>query len=302
MKKLLHYIKQFWQDAGNPAYLLTMMLWLALALVLFYAPFGAGIRQQGLAFQAVAYGITIGIGVWAQAYFYKQKIKEKQRFWILMGVTLVVLLIRKGFVYHRVWIKQQVPFSLQYIAEQLTVYGFRILTFALPVFIIWYFYDRKNEARLYGFSAKTFYPVPYLVLLLCFAPIVYLASTTPGFLLQYPIYKSNFAAAYLKISPLLPMLSFETLYGIDFVFVELFFRGFLIILIGRYLGPQAIILAAGIYCLFHLGKPVGETISSFFGGMLLGMFSYYSRSIYGGIILHLGVAYMMELFAFWQKM
>lgn len=301
IKHLVHYIKQFWKEAGNIPYLLVATLWLGLIIVLFYASFGANLRKYSLIFQAIAYLGTIVLGVWAQASFYKQKIKESRRFWVLMGITLVVLLIRKGFVYHRVWVKQQVPFSLQYLAEQLTVYSFRIFIFALPVYIIWRWYDRKQTPQFYGFSGKTFYPIPYLLLLLCILPFIYYASTTAGFLQQYPIYKSNFAAAYLKLPQWLPLLSFELFYGIDFVFVELFFRGFLIILIGRYFGPQMIILAASIYCIFHLGKPIGETISSFFGGMLLGMFSYYSRSIYGGIILHLGVAYMMEVFAFLQK-
>ncbi|EAY28023.1 CPBP family intramembrane glutamic endopeptidase [Microscilla marina] len=301
MKKLFLYLKQFWQEAGNLPYLLMMGSWLAFVMWAFHLPFGHMSRQQGLIFQATAYFITIVLAAWGQRFFYAQAIQQRYLFWRWITLALAMLLIRKGFVYHRVWIKTQVPFSLQYIAEQLTVYSFRVLTFALPVCLIWYFFDRKNEPRLYGFSTKNFSPLPYLLLLLSFAPFIYWASTTPGFLLQYPMYKSNFAAAYLKINAWIPMLSFEALYGIDFVFVEVFFRGFLIILIGRYLGPRAIILAASLYCLFHLGKPVAETASSFFGGMLLGIFSYYSRSIYGGIILHLGVAYMMELFAFWQE-
>lgn len=300
MKKLILYIKQFWQEAGNLPYLLTMCSWLAFVIWLFHSPLGNMSRPQGLVFQAIAYIATIALASWGQGYFYTQPVQQKRVFWQWMAVVLVILLIRKGFVYHRVWIQAQVPFSLQYIAEQLTVYSFRILTFALPVWLVWRFFDHKSKPSLYGFSVKTFSPLPYLLLLLCFAPFIYYASTTASFLQQYPIYKSNFAAAYLKINALIPMFSFELLYGIDFVFVEVFFRGFLIIFIGRYLGVQAIILAASMYCLFHLGKPVAETASSFFGGMLLGIFSHYSRSIYGGIMLHLGVAYMMELFAYLQ--
>ena len=310
MKHLLSYLKQFRQEAGNLAYLLVTFAWLTLMIIVFYTVINPKLSSSSLVFQAIAYLGTIGLGILAQKLFYKQAIQEASRFWVLMAITVGVLLIRKGFVYHRVWIKAQVPFSLQYWAEQLVVYGFRILTFALPVYLIWRFYDRpstnaqketKHKEPLYGFSTKTFYPRPYLILLLLIAPFIFWASTTAGFLAQYPIYKANFAAAYLKIPSWVTATTFELFYGIDFVFVELFFRGFLVILIGRYFGPQVVILAASIYCLFHLGKPVGETISSFFGGMLLGIFSYYSRSIYGGIMLHLGVAYMMELFAYFQS-
>ena len=300
MKHLLSYLKQFWREAGNFSYLLATLVWLAFAMGIYYQLVQSSALLYQVLFQALVYLGTVGLAVAAQRLFYKQPIQEMNRFWVLLAISIGVLLIRKGFIYHRVWIKAQVPFSLQYWAEQLTVYGFRILIFALPVYLIWRFYDTQ-KGPLYGFSAKTFYPKPYLILLLMIAPFVWWASTTAGFLAQYPIYKANFAAAYLKIPSWVTSATFELLYGIDFVFVELFFRGFLIILIGRYLGPQVVILAASIYCLFHLGKPIGETISSFFGGMLLGVFSYYSRSIYGGVLLHLGVAYMMELFAFLQK-
>jgi membrane protease YdiL (CAAX protease family) len=36
-------------------------------------------------------------------------------------------------------------------------------------------------------------------------------------------------------------------------------------------------------------------LSSILGGLVLGVISYRTKSIYGGIILHLGVAYMMEI-------
>ncbi len=300
MKYLLSYLKQFWREAGNLSYLLVTIGWLALMIGVYYWVVSAyGITYQVL-FQALAYLGLLALGASTQFFFYKQPIQKPQRLVVLFTITILVLLLRKGFTYHRIWIKAQVPFSLQYWAEQLTIYSFRILIFALPVYLIWRFYDR-HKGPLYGFSDKAFHPAPYLILLVLIAPFVFWASTTSGFLAQYPIYKANFAAAYLKIPSWLTAAVFELLYGIDFVFVELFFRGFLIILIGRYFGPRAIILAAGIYCLFHLGKPLGETISSFFGGLLLGIFSYYSRSIYGGIFIHLGVAYLMELFAYLQK-
>jgi hypothetical protein len=43
-----------------------------------------------------------------------------------------------------------------------------------------------------------------------------------------------------------------------------------------------------------------ETVGSVFGGFALGVLAYKSRNIYGGIIVHLGVAWGMELAAFSQ--
>ena len=55
-----------------------------------------------------------------------------------------------------------------------------------------------------------------------------------------------------------------------------------------------------IYCMIHFQKPLLETVSSIFGGLLLGIIVWYGRSIYGGIIAHLGTAWMMEIAAFAQ--
>ena len=66
-------------------------------------------------------------------------------------------------------------------------------------------------------------------------------------------------------------------------------------------GPKAIIPVAYMYVVIHWNKPMGELISSFFGGSLLGIISYYSKSIWGGIIVHVGIAWMMEIGAFISK-
>ena len=75
---------------------------------------------------------------------------------------------------------------------------------------------------------------------------------------------------------------------------EFFFRGFLILSLFRICGAKCIIPAACFYCAIHLGKPAGEAISSFWGGLVLGIISYNTKSIWGGLIVHLGMAWFME--------
>jgi hypothetical protein len=41
-----------------------------------------------------------------------------------------------------------------------------------------------------------------------------------------------------------------------------------------------------------------ETIGSFFGGFILGTIALHTKSIWGGIIIHVGIALLMELLAF----
>jgi len=40
---------------------------------------------------------------------------------------------------------------------------------------------------------------------------------------------------------------------------------------------------------------MGECISSFFGGSLLGIISFHSNSIKGGLLVHMGIAWLMEI-------
>ena len=83
---------------------------------------------------------------------------------------------------------------------------------------------------------------------------------------------------------------------------EFFFRGFLVIGMISLLGRGAVLPMACVYCFLHFGKPMGEAISSIFGGYILGVVAYETRGIWGGVIVHVGIAWLMELAAFTQKL
>ena len=55
------------------------------------------------------------------------------------------------------------------------------------------------------------------------------------------------------------------------------------------------------YATIHFGRPLGETISSLFGGYILGVLALSTRSIWGGLFIHIGIAWLMEAAAFLQK-
>jgi len=88
---------------------------------------------------------------------------------------------------------------------------------------------------------------------------------------------------------------YEISYGIDFITIELFFRGFLVFAFVRYVGADAILPMAVFYCSIHFGKPLFECISSFLGGLLLGIVAYRTQTIVGGLVVHLGIAWLMEI-------
>ena len=94
------------------------------------------------------------------------------------------------------------------------------------------------------------------------------------------------------------VITYEFFYLTDFLNTELLFRGFLVIGVSKYLGKDSILPMVAAYAVLHFGKPLGETISSVFGGYLLGVLAYYSKNIWGGVILHITLAGSMEFFAF----
>jgi hypothetical protein len=147
----------------------------------------------------------------------------------------------------------------------------------------------------FGLTRKGFAPRPYLWILLFMVPVIALASTQHDFLLAYPKVKSiAFINGYAQ--PAWPWkLLYEVSYGLDFVSIELFFRGFLVIGLARRAALDSVLPMAAFYCTVHFGKPLGECITSFFGGLALGVLALRTRSILGGLLVHLGVAWMMEI-------
>ncbi len=147
-----------------------------------------------------------------------------------------------------------------------------------------------------GLTKANFKWWPYILLLIAIIPLVGFAASQPSFLHAYPKLKALRFLAPGGPSTIQKIV-FELSYASDFLTIELFFRGFLVVVFARYLGPAAILPMAVFYCSIHFGKPLLECISSYFGGILLGVIACYSQSILGGIIVHIGLAWMMELAA-----
>lgn len=160
------------------------------------------------------------------------------------------------------------------------------------LFVVWRVWDRRQP--FYGLSQKNLSWRPYLFMLMLMMPLVALASTQADFLHTYPKLK-NVAFLSGEENRWWYSLVYELSYGLDFVGIEIFFRGFLVLAFAKWVGKDAILPMAIFYCTIHFGKPLGECISSFFGGLILGVVSYHTRSIYGGLVVHLGTAWLMEL-------
>ncbi len=122
--------------------------------------------------------------------------------------------------------------------------------------------------------------------------LVWLVSADERFLRTYPFYdyESGGDNAIGKL------IIFELAYGLTFVALEFFFRGFLVFAGQPVMGIHAVPVMAFAYCLLHLGKPMPECASSLIGGLILGYVALRLRSIAAGVVAHLTMAWGMDAF------
>jgi hypothetical protein len=173
----------------------------------------------------------------------------------------------------------------------------QFINLGVLMFILKYIFDRYEES-VYGLTLKNFDVKPYFTMLLFMMPLIAWASFQNDFLHNYPIYKDNFNVVAEHIQPWKAVACFELSYAFRFVAVELFFRGFLIIGMIKLIGERAIMPMVVLYSFWHFGKPMPESIGAAFGGYILGVIALRTRSVFGGIIVHIGVAMMMEVGAY----
>lgn len=243
-----------------------------------------------------AYYGTIGIYV---AFTRDFEWLRQRNFWIISAAGLMILSWDIGFYWEASLAKLVFPPQLFYFGARALDRFISIFTSLLPLFILWR-WTRTPKTDFYGLTLKGSTLKPYFMMIGLMLPLLIWASFQPDFLRQYPTYRDYGATAFLGVPEAVTVFIYEFCYGIDFISVELFFRGFLVIGMVGLMGKKSILPMAVLYCFVHFGKPLGEAVSSFFGGYILGVLAFYTRNIFGGIIVHLGIAWLMELLAFIQ--
>ncbi len=218
------------------------------------------------------------------------KNRKVQILGLFVSATLAVYL---GWSVSALTFLQWVPLAIAPWFSRCFVNVQQFFVLCAPVALYWLWYDRRR-VPLYGCTLKNFHVAPYLWMLAILAPFVFGVSFLDDFRAMYPRYYTNEAALYWQVPRIVPIGGFLFCYALGFLAVEFFFRGFLVRVFKPHLGARIILIAAGLYCLIHFRKPGIEAASSFFGGLLLGVIAYYGRSIAGGVLVHLGLAFMME--------
>jgi hypothetical protein len=176
----------------------------------------------------------------------------------------------------------------------------RNLTFILPVLLVLRIFFDKKVKGLYGLCRGTHHVKAYLWLYVVVVPLLVFASFTDDFLSYYPNYKPWIFEDVFGRPAWLNTLMFEAVYMSDFIMVELLFRGALVIGMAAILGRSAVLPMIAVYVALHFGKPALEAISALFGGYFLGALAFQTRHIWGGVIIHMGIALLIELLRFFE--
>lgn len=301
MRQVLGYFKTYYREEFRWALFLAVLAFLIGTTWIFYTQKNIASLIGGGAAGAyrfggnlLVFGISFAVPLLLYAAFnhYREKLRSPG-FLLMAGVALLIFCFKVFFFWQR-------PLAMQLFGPEHVSYWQNCLTnvisallLVVPVFVFWLLIDRKAEP-FYGMTTERVEWKTFLVFLAIMVPFIFLAAQQHDFRLQYPK-----AGIVLKRGDLPPgsighILLFEGCYGLDFLATEIFFRGFLVIGLSKYLGRGSILAAAVFYVFIHFGKPLGETVSSFAGGLLLGVIAYETRSIWAGVLLHLGIAWMME--------
>jgi hypothetical protein len=305
MRKIISQLREFWKEDFHLGIYLGTAIFLTVALILNYS---LGLADRWLyppvadggqllryfAFFGIPYFVVLGLqALWRRS---GQSILAPQ-FWFAIGLAIVLVCCTAWFPWH-------VRLAKHLLAQPHWNWGVKVfwslkrIPFTiLPLLLYWWVVEREKKG-CYGLWGGNLNLKPYFLMLLIVLPGIVAVSFLPDFLKAYPFYRPTFVEdatiRWGKVG------AFELSYGLSFLVVEWVFRGFLVIGMAKWLGPRAVLPMVAMYCVIHFGKPMGEAIAAVFGGYILGVVALKSRSIWGGVAVHLGVAWMMEMVAWLQ--
>jgi membrane protease YdiL (CAAX protease family) len=228
-----------------------------------------------------------------------------------LSIVAVILTLQEYYGGRQLWDSELRPFLLELENggmtwlkvrryEELYGYGWwafsRVLGYVLIPLPLWKLMFPKDSLLDMGLRVKGFMSHVWIYGL-CLAvvlPAMVLVANQPDFGTYYPFYKQSSRSVA-------DLLMWEAMYGLQFLALELFFRGFMLGALRRSIGSAAIFAMAVPYCMIHYGKPYLETHGAIVAGIVLGSLAMRTKSIYAGFLVHITVAYAMDLLALWHR-
>lgn len=222
--------------------------------------------------------------------------------WVLISTAAILILVRSNgnvSAYNRYfghlfadqeW-RTLVPYLYWHACSLLAYVGLPLLIcrFALRVPLV--------ETGL-GLGDARFGLRAVLLLYAGMLPFVGVATLMPVFVDKYPLspYVAGQALALAEGTDGLwwVVASYEAGYAAYFLGWEFLFRGYLTLVLARYIGPIAVVVQVVPFALLHVGKPQPEALGSIVAGLALGLLALRTRSVWWGFLLHAAIAITMD--------
>lgn len=163
----------------------------------------------------------------------------------------------------------------------------------LPVLLIRGLWRERLADYGIGLGQTRAHCLGYVLLASPILLFVFLVSFRGDFSTHYPFYR-------LASRSWFDLIAWELIYISQFVFLEFFFRGFLLNSLRPAFGANAIAVMCIPYLMIHFPKLWLEATGAIFFGLFLGVLALRSRSIWGGVAVHVAIALSMDIAALLQ--
>jgi hypothetical protein len=318
MQNIIRYLREHFKLDFKWAYYVAVFGFIGLCIAVNYTTAPAGSRSWEawiirsfyvpgspwcFLIYFVFYGFPYFVIAAITAFFNKDTVFwQKKEFWVRSLFILILMSLQASMGLHRVLGNQFSYPPDRYFTMRITAPLMPYLWIGLPLLAFWWYRDRKRGVPfMYGLVRKGFDPLPYFLLLGLMFPLVFWASSQAQFLNYYPTLQLKQITKMTIIEDeKLAFFLYEIIYGLYFIWAEIIFRGFMVVGMADTMERHAVAPMAGVYAFRHFAKPPGETISSVFGGYILGVIALRTNNIVGGAILHGSIAVMMDMLAFWR--
>ena len=175
--------------------------------------------------------------------------------------------------------------------------GTQIVSYLVLPLIVIRFIGLKPSDIGWKFRGTSSHWKYYATLFAIAVPFVAIASTTAEFQERYPLLE----IVRGQLGVWHDLRIWWIFYFLQFVAVETFFRGFLVLGLAKRFGQASILIATVPYLMIHFVKPPAEALAAIVGGIVMGTLAYRTKSVWWGIALHVSVATLMDFLSLGHK-
>ena len=233
-----------------------------------------------------------------KAYFPDLDEKQKTAGSLLLLITLTMLVleyygIQKSFYS----LNQKYNFFVEkndifFYAQVYTSSCFLLFLFFIPLTLSRFIGKQLKSETGLGLGESSNHIKSYSLIILFMLPFLFLATASPSLHNFYPLYKP---------SSLQNLLAYESIYLLQFIGTEFFFRGWPLLMLDKILGKVSIFIMVVPYALIHIHKPFIEALASILAGVVLGNLAIKTKSIWPGVLVHGMVAICADLFSLYHS-